>query len=78
MQILRTTMRYDRARATLYRHPNCILAAFMASATWCADSGMVGRALCRRVVPVRPVRKLGNEFVPSIQEAASTTPYGCI
>ena len=29
----RTTMRYDRARTTLDRHPNYILAAFMASAT---------------------------------------------
>ena len=28
----RTTMRYDRAR-NLDRHPNCILAAFMASVT---------------------------------------------
>jgi hypothetical protein len=25
---LRTTMRYDRARKTLDRHPNCILAAY--------------------------------------------------
>ncbi|MVU81606.1 tyrosine-type recombinase/integrase [Nocardia sp. ET3-3] len=29
----RTTMRYDRARTNLDRHPNYILAAFMASAT---------------------------------------------
>jgi integrase/recombinase XerD len=29
----RTTMRYDRARKTLDRHPNYILAAYMASAT---------------------------------------------
>ena len=29
----RTTMRYDRARKTLDRHPNHILVAFMASAT---------------------------------------------
>ena len=29
----RTTMRYDRARKNLDRHPNYILAAFMASAT---------------------------------------------
>ena len=29
----RTTMRYDRARKTLDRHPNYILAAFMASGT---------------------------------------------
>jgi integrase/recombinase XerD len=29
----RTTMRYDRARTTLDRHPNCILAAYMASGT---------------------------------------------
>jgi integrase/recombinase XerD len=29
----RTTMRYDRARTTLDRHPNYILAAFMASGT---------------------------------------------
>ena len=29
----RTTMRYDRARNNLDRHPNYILAAFMASAT---------------------------------------------
>jgi integrase/recombinase XerD len=29
----RTTMRYDRARQNLDRHPNCILAAFMASGT---------------------------------------------
>jgi site-specific recombinase XerD len=29
----RTTMRYDRARANLDRHPNYILAAYMASAT---------------------------------------------
>lgn len=28
----RTTMRYDRARHNLDRHPNYILAAFMASA----------------------------------------------
>jgi integrase/recombinase XerD len=27
----RTTMRYDRARTNLDRHPNCILAAYMAS-----------------------------------------------
>jgi hypothetical protein len=30
---LRTTIRYDRAPADLDRHPNCILAAFMASGT---------------------------------------------
>ncbi|WP_255347146.1 site-specific integrase [Cellulomonas sp. KRMCY2] len=29
----RTTMRYDRARTTLDRHPNDILAAYMASGT---------------------------------------------
>ncbi|WP_328291256.1 tyrosine-type recombinase/integrase [Kineococcus sp. NBC_00420] len=29
----RTTMRYDRARTTLDRHPNHILAAYMASGT---------------------------------------------
>jgi integrase/recombinase XerD len=29
----RTTMRYDRARKNFDRHPNCILAAFMASGT---------------------------------------------
>lgn len=29
----RTTMRYDRARKNLDRHPNCILAAYMASGT---------------------------------------------
>jgi site-specific recombinase XerD len=29
----RTTMRYDRARNNLDRHPNYILAAFMASVT---------------------------------------------
>jgi len=29
----RTTMRYDRARTNLDRHPNYILASFMASAT---------------------------------------------
>ena len=29
----RTTMRYDRARQNLDRHPNYILAAFMASST---------------------------------------------
>ena len=28
-----TTMRYDRARQNLDRHPNYILAAFMASGT---------------------------------------------
>jgi len=28
-----TTMRYDRARKNLDRHPNYILAAFMASGT---------------------------------------------
>ncbi len=30
---LRTTMRYDRARKNLDRHPNYILAAYMASGT---------------------------------------------
>ena len=30
----RTTMRYDRARQNLDRHPNYILAAYMASCTW--------------------------------------------
>jgi integrase/recombinase XerD len=29
----RTTMRYDRARTNLDRHPNYILAAYMASGT---------------------------------------------
>ena len=29
----RTTMRYDRARKNLDRHPNYILAAYMSSAT---------------------------------------------
>ena len=29
----RTTMRYDRARQNLDRHPNYILAAYLASAT---------------------------------------------
>ena len=32
----RTTMRYDRARKNLDRHPNYILAAYMASGTWAA------------------------------------------
>jgi integrase/recombinase XerD len=31
----RTTMRYDRARKNLDRHPNYILAAYMASGTYC-------------------------------------------
>jgi integrase/recombinase XerD len=30
----RATRRYDRARKTLDRHPNYILAAYMASDTW--------------------------------------------
>jgi integrase-like protein len=30
----RTTMHYDRARKNLGRHPNYVLAAFMASGTW--------------------------------------------
>jgi integrase/recombinase XerD len=29
----RTTMRYDRARKNLDRHPNCILLAYMTSGT---------------------------------------------
>lgn len=29
----RTTMRYDRARTNLDRHPSCILTAYMASGT---------------------------------------------
>jgi hypothetical protein len=29
----RTTMRYDRARTTLDRHPNYVLAAYMAEGT---------------------------------------------
>ena len=29
----KTTMRYDRARKNLGRHPNCILAAYMAAGT---------------------------------------------
>ena len=29
----RTTMRYGRARSNLDRHPDCILAAYMASGT---------------------------------------------
>jgi hypothetical protein len=33
----RTTMRYDRARKNLDRHPNYILAAYMASGTWIAQ-----------------------------------------
>jgi integrase len=33
----RTTMRYDRARNQLDRHPNYILAAYVASGTWPAD-----------------------------------------
>lgn len=32
----RRTMRYDRARKSLDRHPNCILAAYMASGTYIA------------------------------------------
>jgi len=31
--LIRTTMRYDRARKNLDRHPNYILAAYMASGT---------------------------------------------
>jgi hypothetical protein len=31
--VVRTTMRYDRARKNLDRHPNYILAAYMASGT---------------------------------------------
>jgi integrase/recombinase XerD len=34
----RTTMRYDRARKNLDRHPNYILAAYMASGTRGRDS----------------------------------------
>jgi hypothetical protein len=33
----RTTMRYDRARKNLDRHPNYILAAYMASGTCLAE-----------------------------------------
>jgi hypothetical protein len=29
----RTTMRYDRARKHLDRHPNCLLVAYMATGT---------------------------------------------
>jgi hypothetical protein len=39
----RTTMRYDRARKNLDRHPNYILAAYMAS----AGPWVVGRVLSR-------------------------------
>jgi integrase/recombinase XerD len=38
----RTTMRYDRARTNLDRHPNYILATFMASATWRPHMPMSG------------------------------------
>ena len=34
----RTTTRYDRARQNLDRHPNYILAAYMASGTYAAAS----------------------------------------
>ena len=41
----RTTMRYDRARQSLDRHPNYILAAYMASGTWtCARLAIAGDA----------------------------------
>ena len=33
VMLTRTTMRYDRARQNLDRHPNYILAAYMASGT---------------------------------------------
>ena len=38
----RTTMRYDRARKNLDRHPNYILAAYMASGTWPALKHQTG------------------------------------
>jgi hypothetical protein len=43
----RTTMRYDRARHNLDRHPNYILAAYMASGTWGDPAASQLRRPCR-------------------------------
>jgi hypothetical protein len=49
----RTTMRYDRARKNLERHPNYILAAYMSSATLMATSaGQRGAKIKPRVMPI--------------------------
>src|SRR5258708_12620917 len=50
----RTTMRYDRARNNLDRHPNYILAAYMASGT-CPSLRLP------RLVPAGGVRYFPNE-----------------
>ncbi len=50
----RTTMRYDRARKNLDRHPDYILAAYMASATW-PDLPVVPNPVGRRAGASRPL-----------------------
>jgi hypothetical protein len=46
----RTTMRYDRACQNLDRHPNYILAAYMASGTWPSPRACLQRAAVLGVV----------------------------
>jgi integrase len=52
----RTTMRYDRARQNLDRHPNYILAAYMAS-------GTLPSLRLPRLIPAGGVRHCRNEGV---------------
>jgi integrase/recombinase XerD len=55
----RTTMRYDRARKNLERHPNYILAAYMASGTRVPSSG--GRRVSSGHPPLFVIRFWGGE-----------------
>ena len=55
----RTTMRYDRARKNLDRHPNYILAAYMASGTWAAPMRQI-----RTVSARRPRARLSRSNTP--------------
>jgi hypothetical protein len=58
----RTTMRYDRARKNLDRHPNYILAAYMASGTWAplTTLPMTVRSIARRRLPAAAVPGIGR------------------
>jgi Phage integrase family len=52
----RTTMRYDRARKNLDRHPNYILAAYMASGTWTTRGATTLSCPCAGDAGARPGR----------------------
>ena len=67
----RTTMRYDQARNNLDRHPNYILAAYMAPAP---DPAYVSRGSCRGRRPTLPIKDVALDML--MRRSACTFAIG--